>query len=54
MSQLLDTLFMKRFCLPSNDDISNYENGGPNNVPECLCGDFNHVACILKGREEKG
>ena len=48
MSDILDTLFIKRFCLPSNVDIASYENG-KSNVASCLCGNFNHVSCILQG-----
>jgi hypothetical protein len=43
---LLDTLFIKRFCLPSNIDISNDNY----NISACLCGNFNHAACVLKGK----
>lgn len=47
---IFDTLFIKRFCLPSNVDISSYETGNSSNSP-CLCGNFNHACCILKGKE---
>lgn len=47
MLNLQDKLFMKRFCLPVNSDIDLYENG-LNNVNVCLCGHYNHVACILQ------
>ncbi len=47
---ILDTLFIKRFCLPSNIDISSYENGN-SYVPSCLCGNFNHASCIFEGKE---
>jgi len=54
MLNLLDKMFIKRFCLPSNSDIELYENGSSNvntsNVNTCLCGHYNHVACILKGK----
>jgi hypothetical protein len=53
MSQILNTLFLKRFCLPSNTDISSFENEGIN-IPSCLCGNYNHAACILKGKVSKG
>ena len=56
MSSILDTLFLKRFCLPSGSDISSYENG-INNVNSCLCGNYNHAACLLQGKQkyfEKG
>jgi hypothetical protein len=47
---ILDTLFIKRFCLPSNTDISSYENGDLY-MSSCLCGDFNHASCIFEGKE---
>jgi hypothetical protein len=50
MSRILDTMFMKRFCLPSNVDISSYESG-ESKISSCLCGNFNHVACILEGKD---
>jgi hypothetical protein len=40
---------MKRFCLPVNSEIELYENG-LSNVNACLCGHYNHVACILQGK----
>jgi len=55
MLNLLDTMFIKRFCLPINSDIDSYENGKLN-VPSCVCGTYNHIACVLqgKGSYEKG
>lgn len=50
MSRILDTMFMKRFCLPSNADISSYENG-ESKISSCLCGNFNHAACLLEGKD---
>ncbi len=50
MSRILDTMFMKRFCLPSNADISSYETG-ESKISSCLCGNFNHVACLLEGKD---
>ena len=54
MNTLLDTMFIKRFCLPSNSDIDLYENGNCV-IPPCLCGNYNHISCILQGKwkEEK-
>lgn len=49
MIHLLDKMFIKRFCLPSNTDINLYENG-VDVVPSCVCGNYNHVSCILKGK----
>ena len=47
MSQIIDTLFTKRFCLPSNalpNDINN------STLSSCLCGNFNHASCIFEGK----
>ena len=56
MNTLLETMFIKRFCLPHDSDIESYENGNCNNISPCLCGNYNHVSCVLqgKGRLEKG
>ena len=49
MSTLLDSMFIKRFCLPIDSDIDLYENGNMN-INSCLCGHYNHVSCILQGK----
>lgn len=49
MIQLLDTMFIKRFCLPSNIDISSYEKG-KSKITSCLCGNYNHASCLLQGK----
>ena len=49
MCDLLDRLFIKRFCLPVNSDINLYENG-KNTISQCVCFPYNHVSCILKGK----
>jgi hypothetical protein len=46
MNDIINTLFIKRFCLPSDIDIKSYESG-ENNVPSCLCGNFNHACAIF-------
>lgn len=48
MNTLLDTMFIKRFCLPSNSDVKLYENGDCN-ISSCVCGNYNHISCILQG-----
>lgn len=55
MTNLLDKMFIKRFCLPIDTDIDIYENG-QGNINPCLCGDFNHISCLLQGKwnYEKG
>lgn len=49
MSKILDTLFIKRFCLPANADIASYENG-KSKINPCLCGHYNHACCVLQGK----
>lgn len=49
MYNLLDSLFLKRFCLPINSDIGLYENS-ENNITNCVCFPYNHISCILKGK----
>ncbi len=46
---IFDTLFIKRFCLPANVDVSSYEIGN-SKISSCLCGNYNHAACILQGK----
>jgi hypothetical protein len=56
MNSILDTLFIKRFCLPSNANIDSYEVGDLK-VSSCLCGNYNHASCLLQGKQyhiEKG
>lgn len=52
MTHLLDTLFIKRFCLPSDSDILSYEVGNIK-VDNCLCGNYNHAACLLQGKRNR-
>jgi hypothetical protein len=47
MNNLLDKMYIKRFCLPSDIDIDNHKKL---NINSCLCGDSNHIACTLKGK----
>lgn len=46
MNNLLDKMFLKRFCLPSNSNINDYEKGACN-ISGCLCIGYNHVACVF-------
>ena len=52
---IFDTLFIKRFCLPADIDIDSYEVGHEK-INSCLCGNYNHAACVLQGKQcfEKG
>ena len=47
--KLLDNLYYKRFCLPSNVDIATYETG--NAVNSCLSNNFNHSSVFYKGNK---
>jgi len=51
MSNLLEKMFIKRFCLPKDSDIRLYENGNMS-VSSCVCGHYNHVSCILQGKRK--
>lgn len=46
MFNLLDKMFIKRFCLPADSNVHDYEKGN-RNIPGCLCGEYNHVACVF-------
>lgn len=46
MNPLLNKMFAKRFGLSSDTNVDDYSNG----VNTCMCGNYNHVACILKGK----
>lgn len=48
MNNLLDTMYIKRFCLPCNLDITNTKY--LNKMNNCLCSEFNHIACIFRGK----
>ena len=49
MKKLLNTLFIKRYCLQGNINVSKYETG-EENVLDCNCQRFNHVACVFRGK----
>lgn len=49
MTNLLEKMFIKRFCLPIDSEIELYESGNMN-VNSCLCGNCNHVSCVLQGK----
>ena len=51
INNLLDKMFIKRFCLPVDSNIEQYETGDKS-INSCLCGNFNHVSCILQGKGE--
>ena len=52
MLSLLDTMFIKRFCLPTNTNIQSFENGNEK-ISACRCSSYNHIACIIKGKINK-
>ena len=43
MNTIIDTLYCKRFCLPTNSNNSN--------ILPCLCGNYNHASCLLQGKD---
>ncbi len=49
MNSLLETMFIKRFCLPYDTDIQSYERGECI-ISSCICGHYNHVSCVLQGK----
>ena len=51
MNNLIDKMFIKRFCLPIDSDIQLYENRNMN-IKSCMCGHYNHVSCVLQGKRE--
>ena len=48
-NSLLDTMFIKRFCLPSNTNIEKYENF-EGKITTCVCSHYNHIACVFEGK----
>ena len=46
MNPLLNKMFAKRFGLSADTNLDDYATG----VNTCMCGNYNHVACILKGK----
>ena len=50
MNSLLDTMFIKRFCLPSNTNIEKYENC-EGKISPCICNHYNHIACVFEGKK---
>jgi hypothetical protein len=44
----IDKMFVKRFYLPYNADISKYESG-KNTINSCICGHYNHICCVFRG-----
>jgi hypothetical protein len=48
MDNILDTMFLKRFCLPSDTDLGEFKNS--NRVAsKCICGNYFHVSCVFQG-----
>jgi hypothetical protein len=50
MFNLLDKMYIKRFCLPVNSNLELYEKG-IDKVPDCVCGHYNHIACVFQGKD---
>lgn len=53
MEVLLENMFIKRFCLPSDIDIDNIPKETYYNMNNCLCGHYNHVSCVFKNGNGK-
>ena len=49
MNPLLNKMFTKRFGLPVDTNVDDYKCSSTS-VNSCMCGNYNHVACILKGK----
>lgn len=49
MNNILETMFLKRFCLPCNTDLDEFKS---NNMvaSKCICGNYFHVACVFQGK----
>jgi hypothetical protein len=49
MNNIMETMFLKRFCLPSNTDLHDFKS---NNMvaSNCICGNYFHVSCIFQGK----
>lgn len=51
---LLNKMFLKRYCLPINTDVRKYENNDNERIkPKTVCGNYNHISCILKGKRQR-
>jgi len=51
MSPLIDTLFTKRFCLPSDILMEDLQSKPSSYLSSCVCGNFNHASCIFEGKD---
>tara|TARA_B110000285_G_scaffold173634_1_gene194593 strand:+ start:2042 stop:2605 length:564 start_codon:yes stop_codon:yes gene_type:complete len=49
MNDLLETMFIKRFCLPHDIDVDAYVNS-EGNITQCVCGHYNHICAFYKGK----
>lgn len=49
MNNIMETMFLKRFCLPSNTDLDHFKS---NNMVanKCICGNYFHVSCVFQGK----
>ena len=50
MFNLLEKMYVKRYCLSSDTNMNDYENGN-NKIQSCFCGNYNHIACVLQGKQ---
>ena len=49
MCNNMDTMFFKRFCLPSNTDLDDFKNNNMS-VDKCICGNYFHISCVFQGK----
>ena len=56
MCDFIDTMFLKRFCLPHNTDLDNFNHFNNNvvNKCNCICGNYFHSSCIFQGKYNSG
>lgn len=50
MNDLLEMMYIKRFCLPSKLDINNTSPKTVNKMCNCISSEYNHIACVYQGK----
>jgi len=45
----MDTMFLKRFCLPVDTNLDEIKNNNLR-VNKCICGNYFHVSCVFQGK----
>ncbi len=49
MCTIMDTMFLKRFCLPVDTNLDEIKNNNLR-VNKCICGNYFHVSCVFQGK----